>query len=210
MNLRCSKIVCIGQNYPAHARELNFAPPPRPVLFLKPPSSLIADGDVIEAPLELGRVDHEVELALIMGKRARNVSEEDALSYISMVAVFNDITARDIQSEARSSGQPWALSKGPDTFAPMSAPVPRSSVMDIHQLELELRVNGEVCQRGHTGDMLFSPEQLISYITAYMTLEEGDIIATGTPEGVSGLNDGDIVEASIPGVGKVTNRVRRV
>ena len=210
MNLRCSKIVCIGQNYPAHARELNFAPPPRPVLFLKPPSSLIADGDVIEAPLELGRVDHEVELALIMGKRARNVSEEDALSYISMVAVFNDITARDIQS-------------GSSELRPAMGALQRPRYLCPH-----VGAGSALFRDGHTpagtrapckrrgvpartyGDMLFSPEQLISYITAYMTLEEGDIIATGTPEGVSGLNDGDIVEASIPGVGKVTNRVRRV
>jgi 2-keto-4-pentenoate hydratase/2-oxohepta-3-ene-1,7-dioic acid hydratase in catechol pathway len=115
-----------------------------------------------------------------------------------------------MQAAARRAGQPWALSKGLDTFAPMSAPVPLSSVEDVHELELELRVNGEVRQRGRTADMLFPPEQLIAYISSYMTLEEGDIIATGTPEGVSGLNDGDLVEASISGVGKVSNRVRRV
>ncbi len=208
--MRCTKIVCIGQNYPAHAREMNSSPPSRPIIFLKPPSSLIGDGEVIEAPVELGRVDHEVELAIIMGKRTRRASVEDALSHVSGVAVLNDVTARDMQAAARRAGQPWALSKGLDTFAPMSAPVPLSSVEDVHELELELRVNGEVRQRGRTADMLFPPEQLIAYISSYMTLEEGDIIATGTPEGVSGLNDGDLVEASISGVGKVSNRVRRV
>lgn len=209
MSLSCTKIVCIGQNYPAHAREMNSPAPSRPIIFLKPPSSLIADGEVIEAPAELGRVDHEVELAVIMGKRARRVSEEDALSHVSGVAVFNDVTARDMQASARKAGQPWALSKGMDTFAPMSAPVPLSSVRDLRRLELELRVNGEVRQRGCSADMLFPPERLIAYITSYMTLEEGDIIATGTPEGVSGLKDGDLVEASIPGVGRIANRVRR-
>ena len=210
MNLSCTKIVCIGQNYPAHAREMNSPAPSRPIIFLKPPSSLIADGEVIEAPAELGRVDHEVELAVIMGKRARKVSEKDALSHVSGVAVFNDVTARDMQASARNAGQPWALSKGMDTFAPISAPVPLSSVKDLHRLELELRVNGEVRQRGCSADMLFPPERLIAYITSYMTLEEGDIIATGTPEGVSGLKDGDLVEASIPGVGRISNRVRRL
>ena len=208
--MRCTKIVCIGQNYPAHAREMNSSPPSRPIIFLKPPSCLIADGDVIEAPAELGRVDHEVELALIIGKRARRVSEEDALSHVSGVAVFNDVTARDMQAAARNAGQPWALSKGLDTFAPMSAPVPLSSIKDIQGLTLELRVNGELRQQGRASDMLFPAERLIAYISSYMTLEEGDIIATGTPEGVSGLNDGDVVEAMILGVGKVANRVRRV
>lgn len=210
MNVGCTKIICIGQNYPAHAREMNSPAPSQPIIFLKPPSSLIADGEIIEAPAGLGRVDHEVELAIVIGKRARRVSEEDALTHVSGLAVFNDVTARDMQSAARNAGQPWALSKGMDTFAPMSEPVPLSSVKDVRRLRLELRVNGEVRQQGCSADMLFPPEQLIAYITSYMTLEEGDIIATGTPEGVSDLNDGDLVEASIPGVGRVTNRVRRL
>ena len=209
MTVSCTKIICIGQNYRAHAREMNSTAPVRPIIFLKPPSSLIADGDEIEAPLELGRVDHEVELALIIGKRARRVAKDDALEHVSHVAVFNDVTARDMQSAARTSGQPWALSKGMDTFAPMSKSLPMSPTVDVHDLRLELRVNGNVRQRGRTADMIFPPEELIAYITAYITLEEGDIIATGTPEGVGPLNDGDLVEAVIPGVGALSNRVRR-
>ncbi|NLI74601.1 MAG: fumarylacetoacetate hydrolase family protein [Euryarchaeota archaeon] len=208
--MNCSKIICIGQNYPAHAREMDLPSSSNPVIFLKPPSSLITDGEVIEAPAELGRVDYEVELALIIGKRAKHISEKDALSYISMVATFNDITARDVQANARDSGHPWTFSKGLDTFAPMSVPVELSSVGDIHDLDLELCVNGKLRQHGNTADMLFSPEKLVAYISTYMTLEEGDIIATGTPEGVSGLNDGDFVEASISGVGKVSNHVKRI
>jgi len=204
----CTKVVCIGQNYRAHAREMRSEPPSEPIIFLKPPSCLLPDGAVIEAPLELGRVDHEVELALIIGKRARKVDEAEALGYISHLAVFNDVTARELQAKARKAGQPWALAKGMDTFGPLSAPVPLASI-DVHDLDLELRVNGEVRQRGRTADMIFPPERLIAYITRYMTLEEGDIIATGTPEGVSGLADGDLVEAEIPGVGRLSNRVRR-
>jgi 2-keto-4-pentenoate hydratase/2-oxohepta-3-ene-1,7-dioic acid hydratase in catechol pathway len=206
--MRHCKIVCIGQNYLAHARELDHEPPEEPMLFLKPASAIIGDGEVIEAG-PVGRVDHEVELALIIGRTARKVPEKDALSHVSHLAVFNDITAREMQGEARQAGNPWTLSKGMDTFAPMSRPVPISTVKDVHDLDLELRVNGEVRQKGNTGDMVFGPEKLVSYISAYMTLEPGDIIATGTPEGVSPLNDGDRVEATVAGVGTVRNTFRR-
>lgn len=205
----CTKIVCIGQNYRAHAREMRSEPPSEPIIFLKPPSCLLSSGATIEAPLELGRVDHEVELALIIGKRASRVPEEAALEHVSHLAVFNDVTARDLQSKARKAGQPWALAKGMDTFGPMSEAVPLAAVGDVHDLGLELRVNGEPRQQGRTADMIFPPERLIAYISRYITLEEGDIIATGTPEGVGGLSDGDLVEASIPGVGRLSNRVRR-
>jgi 2-keto-4-pentenoate hydratase/2-oxohepta-3-ene-1,7-dioic acid hydratase in catechol pathway len=203
------KIICIGQNYRAHVQEMRSTAPPEPMLFLKPSSAIIGDGEVIEAG-PVGRVDHEVELALIIGRTARKVAEAEALSHISHLAVFNDITARDMQSVARNAGNPWTLSKGMDTFAPMSRPVPISRVRDVHDLDLELRVNGEVRQKGNTGDMIFGPEVLVSYISGFITLEPGDIIATGTPEGVSPLNDGDRVEASIPGVGAVRNAFRRI
>lgn len=203
------KIVCIGQNYRAHAKEMHSEAPTEPMIFLKASTSLIGDGDDIEA-LEVGRVDHEVELALVIGKRAKRVAEEDALAHVSHIAVFNDITARDMQSKARKAGQPWALSKSMDTFAPMSVPILLSSVKDVHDLDLELRVNGELRQKGNTSDMVFPPERLIAYISRYITLEEGDIIATGTPEGVSPLNHGDLVEAEIKGVGRVSNRFLRI
>ena len=207
--MACGKIVCIGQNYRAHAREMELEPPAEPVIFLKAPTALIGDGDVIEAPMSLGRVDHEVELALIIGKKAKNIPESEALGYISGVAAFNDVTARDMQTAARKAGLPWSLCKGMDTFAPMSRPIPVSEAPDLHSLKLELRVNGEVRQSGATSDMIFGPEQLIAYVSRYMTLEPGDVIATGTPEGVGPLNDGDVVGAEIQGVGKVSNVFRR-
>jgi acylpyruvate hydrolase len=203
------KIVCIGQNYRAHAKEMHSQPPKEPIIFLKPTSALLGDGETIEAG-DVGRVDHEVELALIIGRKAKNVPADQALKYVSEIAVFNDITARDMQATARKAGNPWSLAKGMDTFAPMSTPVPLASVRDVHDLEIELRVNGQVRQRGNTSDMIFSPEQLIAYISRFMTLEPGDIIATGTPEGVSPLNDGDNVEAEIKGVGRISNVFRRI
>ncbi len=205
----CGKIVCIGQNYRDHAKEMNAEPPSEPIIFLKSPEALINDGDDIVAPLSLGRVDHEVELALIIGKRSKGVKEADALGHISKVAVFNDVTARDMQNKARQAGMPWTLSKSIDTFAPMSYPIPLSNAPDIHALELELKVNSELRQKGNTSEMIFTPEQLIAYITRYMTLMPGDIIATGTPKGITPLNDSDVVEASIKGIGSVTNRISR-
>jgi 2-keto-4-pentenoate hydratase/2-oxohepta-3-ene-1,7-dioic acid hydratase in catechol pathway len=206
--MNCGKIICIGQNYRAHAKEMNSEPPQEPILFLKPASALIGDGEVIEAG-DVGRVDHEVELALIIGRRAKQVEESEALRFVSHLAVFNDVTARDLQSKARKVGNPWSLAKGMDTFAPMSAPVPISRVEDVHNLDLELTVNGQVRQKGNTSDMIFSPERLIAYIYQFMTLEVGDIIATGTPEGVSPLNDGDMVVAKVAGVGTVRNQFIR-
>jgi 2-keto-4-pentenoate hydratase/2-oxohepta-3-ene-1,7-dioic acid hydratase in catechol pathway len=206
--MNCGKIICIGQNYRAHAKEMNSEPPQEPILFLKPTSALIGDGEVIEAG-DVGRVDHEVELALIIGRRAKQVEESEALRFVSHLAVFNDVTARDLQSKARKVGNPWSLAKGMDTFAPMSAPVPISRVEDVHNLDLELTVNGQVRQKGNTSDMIFSPERLIAYISQFMTLEVGDIIATGTPEGVSPLNDGDMVVAKVAGVGTVRNQFIR-
>ncbi len=202
------KIICIGQNYRAHAKELKLEEPKEPVLFMKPSSALIADGEVIRAP-DIGRIDHEVELALIIGSTTKNVKEQDVLGHIGGIAAFNDITARDLQAKARKAGLPWTLSKGIDTFAPMSRMVPLSEVSNVDSLDLELKVNGEIRQSGNTSDMIFGPEKLVAYISKFITLEKGDIIATGTPEGVGPLIEGDIVEASILGVCSVKNRFSR-
>ena len=202
-----TKIVCIGWNYRSHVKELESALPESPTVFLKPPSCLIGDGDDIVIPEGVTNVQHEVELALIFGKRCKAVSEEDAMSCISHLAVFNDITARDMQAEARRSGNTWDLSKGMDTFGAMSDPVPIGSVSDPQDLDLELTVNGEVRQSGNMSNMIFSLPFLVSYVTRYMTMEPGDILITGTPEGVSEIRPGDTVVARISGVGTLTNRV---
>jgi acylpyruvate hydrolase len=206
--MRCGKIVCIGQNYRAHIKELKSEVPAEPVIFLKPSSSLIGNGEEIIVPADLGRIDYEGELAVIIGKRARNVSKKDALGHVGSVGVFNDVTARDVQSIARKAGLPWSLAKGMDTFAPLSETKPISEVGDLQDLKVLTKLNGVQRQNGRTADMIFPVEELIEYISRYMTLEPGDIIATGTPEGVGPLNGGDLVEISIPGVGDLRNPVR--
>ncbi len=203
------KIVCIGWNYRSHVRELESELPKEPTVFLKPSSCLIRDGDDIVIPEGVTNVQHEVELAVVFGRAAKNVPVPEALSYISHAAVFNDVSARDMQTEARRSGNTWDLSKGMDTFGPMSDPVPLAEVGDLRDLELRLTVNGETRQSGSTRDMIFAVPELISYVTRFMTMEPGDVLITGTPEGGSEIRPGDVVCASIAGVGSVTNRVVR-
>ncbi len=200
--------MCVGQNYRAHIKELKSEVPQEPVLFLKPSTALIGDGDTIVVPPNLGRVDYEVELAVIIDKKCKQVSAAEALSYVGSVAVFNDVTARDVQSVARKAGLPWSLAKGMDTFAPMSSTLQISQVSDLQDLHLELKLNGEVRQNGNTSMMIFPVEEIISYASRFMTLEPGDIIATGTPEGVGAIKDGDLIEAKIDGVGKMRNPVK--
>ena len=206
MDMPHGKIVCIGWNYRSHIKELESALPEVPTVFLKPSSCLIGDGEAIVIPEGVTNVQHEVELAVIFGKKAKNVSEEDALSYVSHLAVFNDVSARDMQKASRLRGDSWDLSKGIDTFGPMSEPIPYDG-RDLQDLDLLLTVNGEVRQNGSTRNMIFSVPFLISYVSRYMTLEEGDILITGTPEGVSEIRRGDVVRAEIKEVGCVSNNV---
>lgn len=204
----CRKIVCVGRNYRGHIAEMRSEDPTEPVLFLKPPSSLIGDGDPILLPRGIGRVDHEAELAVIIGNRGKNVLVEDAGDCIAQVAVFNDVTARDLQATAKKKGLPWTISKGIDTFSPISNTCPVENVEDLQDLDIELRVNGVIRQRGSTSEMIFSVAELVAYISQWMTLEEGDIIATGTPEGVGPIQPGDTIEVVIPKVGRLANPVR--
>lgn len=206
--MRPGKIVCIGQNYHAHIKELKSEVPTEPVIFLKPASAWIADGEEIVIQPGLGRVDYEGELAVIIGRRAKHATSKEALKHLEAAAVFNDVTARDVQSQARKAGLPWALAKGMDTFAPMSEPRSIDDVPDLRSLMVKTRLNGELRQDGRTADMIFPVEELVAYISRFMTLEPGDVIATGTPEGVGAITNGDVVEIEIKGVGKLTNRVR--
>ena len=207
VTMRTGKVVCIGQNYHAHIKELKSEVPTEPVIFLKPSSALIGNDEPILLPPGLGRIDYEGELAVIIGKSARRVSLKTAMKHVEAAAVFNDVTARDVQSKARKAGLPWSLAKGMDTFAPMSAPKPLEEVGELAALKVQTRLNGEMRQNGRTADMIFPVEELVAYISKYMTLEPGDVIATGTPEGVGPLKAGDRIEIVIPGVGKLSNPV---
>jgi 2-keto-4-pentenoate hydratase/2-oxohepta-3-ene-1,7-dioic acid hydratase in catechol pathway len=196
-----TKIVCVGRNYAAHARELGNDVPERPLLFLKPPSSLVGDGDPIELPPDSVRVEHEAEIGVVIGSRCRHVAEADALHHVAGYLPLNDVTARDLQK----LDVQFTRGKGFDTFCPVGVMVPHH---DWRDLEVICRVNGTVRQHGHATDMVFGVPSLISAISRIMTLEPGDIIATGTPEGVGPLLPGDVVEVEIPGLGAVRNPVR--
>jgi 2-keto-4-pentenoate hydratase/2-oxohepta-3-ene-1,7-dioic acid hydratase in catechol pathway len=199
---RPSKIVCVGRNYVEHAQELGNTVPEQPLIFLKPPSSLIGDGEAIVLPPQSERVEHEGEIAVVIGRLARRVSAEEAYDYVAGYAPLNDVTARDLQR----SDEQWTRAKGFDTFCPLGS-MKAAEEVDPARLEVFCRVNGEVRQHGRAEQMAFSIPVLIEYITQVMTLEPGDVIATGTPAGVGPLHPGDVVEVEIPGVGTLTNRV---
>ncbi|KAJ8766496.1 hypothetical protein K2173_022555 [Erythroxylum novogranatense] len=195
-----TKIVAVGRNYAAHAKELGNAVPKEPVLFLKPTSSYLENGGTIEIPRELESLDHEVELAVVIGQKARDVSEASAMDYVGGYALALDMTAREIQASAKSAGLPWTVAKGQDTFTPISSVLSKSEIPDPHNLELWLKVDGEIRQKGSTKDMIFKIPYLISHISSVMTLFEGDIILTGTPQGVGPVKAGQKVTAGITGL----------
>ncbi len=202
-DLRPTKIIALAKNYAEHAKEMESDVPEKPIIFLKPPSALIGPGEPIILPRMSKRVDHEVELAVIIGKRAKRVPAEKAMDHVLGYTILLDITARDLQAEAREKGLPWSLSKGFDTFAPVGPRVVDRRELDISNLEIGLKVNGELRQLGCTSQMVFTVPEIIEYVSSVMTLEPGDIIATGTPAGVGPLRHGDKVEAWIEGIGKV-------
>jgi len=197
-----SKIVAVGRNYLEHARELGNEVPAEPLLFFKPPSALIGDGDVIRLPRVSRRVEFEGEIGVVIGRRAQRVTTEEAPEFIGGFTCLNDVTCRDLQ---KTDGQ-WGRAKGFDTFCPVGPRV--ASGLHWGALEVICRVNGVERQRGRSAGMHFSIPTLISYISGIMTLEPGDLIATGTPAGTAPLFDGDRVEVEIPGVGVLSNHVK--
>lgn len=197
---RPSKIVCVGRNYAAHARELGNDVPERPLLFLKPPSSVIRDGEAIVLPPESQRVEHEAEIGIVIGRRTRHLSAAEAMKAVAGYLPVNDVTARDLQ---RLDVQ-FTRAKGFDTFCPIGTPAQHE---DWRALEVVGRVNGAVRQHGRASDMIFGIPDVIAYVSRVMTLEPGDIIATGTPEGVGPLVPGDIVEVEVQGIGTISNPV---
>lgn len=200
--LQPTKIVCVGRNYVAHAKELGNAVPAEPLLFLKPVSSIVRDGESIVLPPQSARVEHEGEIGVVIGRRAKDVSEAEALAVVAGFVPLNDVTARDLQ---RTDGQ-WTRAKGFDTFCPVGELI-RMPADAWRDLEVVCRVNGELRQQGRGADMVFGVPRLIAYITSIMTLVPGDIIATGTPEGVGPLVSGDTVEVELTGRGGVRNPV---
>ncbi len=204
-----TKILCLGRNYKEHAYEMGGTVPQEPMLFLKPPSCLLGEGGMVELPSLSKVVHHEVELAVIIGKQAERISSQEWEKYVYGYAIFLDITARDLQEEAKRRREPWTVSKGFDTFGPISPVTPKNRVTDPHRLDISLKKNGELKQDSNTSHMIFKIPLILEYASKIMTLEPGDILSTGTPEGVGEIQDGDRLEAKIDELGSLSVSARR-
>ena len=197
-----SKVIAVGLNYRSHAEETGAKLPEEPMLFLKPTTSVIGPGDEIVMPPQSKRVDHEAELAVVIGKVARNVDEATAAEAIIGYTCANDVTARDLQAKDVQ----FTRAKGFDTFCPLGPHVVTD--IDGDKLDIACRVNGEVRQQANTSDLVFGPAALVAFVSSVMTLLPGDVILTGTPAGISPLADGDVVDVEIAGIGVLSNGVR--
>ena len=200
-NQRPGKIVCIGRNYREHAKELGNEVPTEPLFFLKPPSSIIREGDAIVLPKQSQKVEFEGEIGILIGSKLTRATDRDAENAVAGVLAVNDVTARDLQKKDSQ----WTRAKGFDTFCPLG-PV-STELHDLSNLTVVTRVNGVERQRASSAEMVFSIGTLLSYVSHVMTLEPGDIVATGTPSGVGPLSPGDVVEVEVVGVSKVSNPV---
>ena len=198
---RPGKIVCVGRNYADHAKELGNDVPKEPLIFLKPPSSLIGDGDPVVLPPQSSQVDHEGEIGIVIGKRLRRVSATEAREGIQGIVAANDVTARDLQ---RVDSQ-WTRAKGFDTFCPVGPLA--AAPADFGSLTVVTRVNGVERQRGKGTDMVFSIPDVLAYVSHIMTLDPGDLVLTGSPAGIGKLSPGDVVEVEVLGLSRVRNPV---
>lgn len=206
---RVGKLLCIGRNYADHATEMGREVPAKPMVFLKPASALILDGDTIELPPQSTDVHHEVELVAVIGRTGRDLSRADALDVVGAYAVGLDMTARDVQNEAKENRHPWSVAKGFDTFAPLGPLTRAEEVGDPQDLTLRITVNGEVRQEDHTGNMIFSVADLVAYCSQIFTLYPGDLLYTGTPAGVGPVAAGDELEATARHCAPLRVRVAR-
>ena len=205
---RPQKIICIGRNYREHANELQNQPPKEPIFFAKSPSALIAHEQAVRIPQDAGRVDHEAELAVIIGKTGANLTNEKAMEYVAAYTIMNDVTARELQKKDTAAGLPWFRAKSFDTFCPLGPYlIPAGNVPNPQALEVKLTVNDEIRQQGNTADMIFPVRELISTISHFCTLQAGDVIATGTPAGVGPLRPGDRMVATVTGFGELINPI---
>jgi 2-keto-4-pentenoate hydratase/2-oxohepta-3-ene-1,7-dioic acid hydratase in catechol pathway len=205
-----AKIIALGLNYRLHAKEGHFDVPTEPILFMKAGSSVIGPGDAIRIPRDRGRIDHEVELAVIIGRTASRVKKKDAYKYIAGYSIINDVTAREVQTKDIANKHPWFRSKSFDTFTPFGPWIvtPDSIAPPVH-LAIECRVNGTIRQKSNTKQLVFDIPTLIEFITRDITLEPCDVISTGTPHGIDEIKHGDVVTCRIAGIGELTNPVRR-
>ena len=203
-SIKVGKIVCLARNYVAHAAELGNEVPSKPVLFIKPATSIIHDGDNVEIPAYSDDCHYEVELAVLIGKRAKHIAAANAMEYISGYGVAIDMTLRDTQAQLKEKGYPWEMAKGFDTSCPLSAFVAADKVDDPHNLAIQLMVNGEMRQDSTTACMIRKIPEMMAAITTAFTLQPGDIILTGTPAGVGRVVSGDTLECKIEQVGTLT------
>ena len=194
------KVLCIGRNYWEHIKELGNTPPEAPVIFIKPASSVIGEGETIVIPEYSNECHHEAELALLIGRKGKDIPVDQAMEYIAGYGVGIDLTLRDVQGEMKKKGLPWEIAKGFDTACPLSSFVEAPSVADPQNLPIRLTVNGEMRQNGNTSMMIHRIPAIVSYMSGRFTLEPGDVILTGTPAGVSRIVSGDALVAEIPGV----------
>jgi 2-keto-4-pentenoate hydratase/2-oxohepta-3-ene-1,7-dioic acid hydratase in catechol pathway len=205
---RIGKILCIGRNYVDHIKELGNEMPQRPVIFMKPASSVIGEGEEIVIPSYSSDCHHEAELAVLIGRGGKDIEVAAALQHVAGYGVAIDLTLRDVQSEQKKKGLPWEIAKGFDTSCPLSAFVPAAKVADPQEVRITLAVNGEPRQDGSTALMIHRIPELISYLSSIFTLEAGDVILTGTPAGVGPIKSGDEVVAKISEVGTLKVSVR--
>jgi 5-carboxymethyl-2-hydroxymuconate isomerase len=203
IDIPVGKIVCIGRNYVEHIRELGNKVPEKPVIFIKPASAIIPSGGQIIIPPHSNNCHHEVELAILIGKPAKSIDAESAPQHIAGYGVALDLTLRDVQSAQKEKGLPWEIAKAFDTSCPLSDFVPAEQVADPQNLQISLKVNGEVRQNGNTKEMMRSVAELIAATSEYFTLEEGDILLTGTPSGVSRIQSGDQLVAKVENIGEL-------
>ena len=207
--VRPGKVLCIGRNYAAHVAEMGDVSDAVPVAFLKPTTALVASGGEVVLPRQSQDVHHELELVAVVGAGGKDVAEADALGHVAAYALGLDLTARDVQAEAKANKGPWSVAKGFDTFAPLGPLAAAADVGDPQALEIALAVNGETRQRGTTDHMVFSVARIVAYLSSVFTLEPGDLIYTGTPEGVGPIADGDRLEATGTNLPPLTVTVRR-
>jgi 5-oxopent-3-ene-1,2,5-tricarboxylate decarboxylase/2-hydroxyhepta-2,4-diene-1,7-dioate isomerase len=205
-----NRIIALGRNYAAHAAETGHQPPKEPVFFMKATTSVIGPEEPVLIPKEATRVDHEVELAVVIGKGGKRIPKHQAMDHVAGYTILNDVTERDMQTRDMALSHPWFLSKSFDTFGPLGPCIALpDGIPDPHNLELKLTVNGEVRQESKTSDLIFKIPELIASLSRYLTLEPGDLISTGTPEGISPVKPGDVMEAYVEGIGTLRNPVEK-